>query len=48
MQAQRALRGAGRVSAINLVHAGMPLVQAIAQRWDLWQHGVPVASDVLE
>ncbi len=44
MQAQRTLPGAGRVSAVNLVHAGMPLVEAIVQHWDLWQHGVPGVS----
>ncbi|MGO9932675.1 MAG: purine-nucleoside phosphorylase [Steroidobacteraceae bacterium] len=44
MQAQRALPDAVRVSAVNLVHAGMPLVDAIVQHWDLWQHGVPVAA----
>jgi purine nucleoside permease len=43
MRAQRALADAGRVSAVNLVHAGMPLVEAIVQHWDLWQHGVPAA-----
>ncbi len=43
MQAQRALPGAVRVSAVNLVHAGMPLVEAIVRHWDLWQHGVPGA-----
>jgi purine nucleoside permease len=41
MQAQRALPSAVRVSAVNLVHAGMPLVEAIVQHWDLWQFGVP-------
>jgi purine nucleoside permease len=44
MQAQRALPGAVRIAAVNLVHAGMPLVDAIVQHWDLWQHGVPAAS----
>jgi purine nucleoside permease len=44
MQAQRALPDAVKVSAVNLVHAGMPLVEAIVQHWDLWQHGVPAAS----
>jgi purine nucleoside permease len=44
LQAQRALAGAVRVSAVNLVHAGMPLVEAIVQHWDLWQQGVPGAS----
>jgi purine nucleoside permease len=43
MQAQRALPGAVPVSAVNLVHAGMPLVEAIVQHWDVWQHGVPPA-----
>ena len=41
LQAQRALPGAVRISAVNLVRAGMPLVEAIAQHWDVWQHGVP-------
>jgi purine nucleoside permease len=44
MQAQRALPGAVHVSAVNLVHAGMPLVEAIVQHWDVWQQGVPGAS----
>jgi purine nucleoside permease len=44
MQAQRALPGAGHVSAVNLVHAGMPLVEAIVKHWDVWQHGVPGTS----
>jgi purine nucleoside permease len=43
MQAQRALPSAVRVSAVNLVHAGMPLVEAIVQHWELWQRGVPGA-----
>jgi purine nucleoside permease len=41
LQAQRALSGAVRVSAVNLVHAGMPLVEAIALHWDAWLQGVP-------
>jgi purine nucleoside permease len=41
LQAQRALPDAGRVSAANLVHAAMPLVEAIVQHWDSWQRGVP-------
>jgi purine nucleoside permease len=41
MQAQRALPGAGRVAAVNLVLAGMPLVEAIVAHWDVWQQGVP-------
>ena len=44
LKAQLALPGAGRVSAVNLVHAGMPLVEDIVQHWDLWQNGVPVAA----
>jgi purine nucleoside permease len=44
LQAQRALSDAARVSAANLVHAAMPLVEAIVQHWDSWQHGVPVPS----
>jgi purine nucleoside permease len=44
LQAQRALPGAVRISAVNLVHAGMPLVDAIVTHWDAWQHGVPGAS----
>jgi purine nucleoside permease len=45
LQAQRALPGAVRISADNLVRAGMPLVEAIVAHWDLWQNGVPQASD---
>jgi purine nucleoside permease len=41
LQAQRALPDAVRVSAANLVHAGMPLVEAIVQHWESWQYGVP-------
>jgi purine nucleoside permease len=41
MQAQGALAGAVRIAAGNLVRAGMPLVEAIVHRWDLWQDGVP-------
>jgi purine nucleoside permease len=41
LRAQRALRGAIRISTGNLARAGMPLVQAIVQHWDLWQNGVP-------
>jgi purine nucleoside permease len=44
MQAQRALPGAVTIAAVNLVHAGMPLVEAIVQQWDVWQHGVPAAA----
>jgi purine nucleoside permease len=45
LKAQRALPGAGRVSAVNLVHAGMPLVEAIVRHWDVWQHGPPGGRD---
>jgi purine nucleoside permease len=44
MQAQRALPGAVSIAADNLVHAGMPLVEAIVQHWDEWRNGVPAAS----
>jgi purine nucleoside permease len=41
LRAQRELPGAVRISAVNLVHAGMPLVAAIVAHWDVWQHGAP-------
>jgi purine nucleoside permease len=41
LEAQGALPGAVRISAVNLVHAALPLVAAIVQHWDLWQGGVP-------
>jgi len=41
MQAQRAMGSAVRISADNLVRAGMPLVEAIVRDWNLWQDGVP-------
>jgi len=44
LRAQLALPDAGRISAANLVHAGMPLVDAIVQHWDEWEHGVPATS----
>jgi purine nucleoside permease len=44
LKAQLALPDAVRVSAANLVRAGMPLVEAILKDWDVWQHGVPAAS----
>jgi purine nucleoside permease len=44
LRAQRSLSGAVRISVNNLVHAGMPLVEAIAQHWELWQSGVPTAA----
>jgi purine nucleoside permease len=40
MQAQRALAGAIRISADNLVRAGMPLIEAITGHWELWRNGV--------
>jgi purine nucleoside permease len=45
VRAQRALAGGLRASADNLVLAGMPLVTAIVQHWELWQNGVPAASE---
>jgi len=44
MRAQFALTGAARIAADNLVRAGIPLVNTIAQHWDLWQGGVPSGS----
>jgi len=44
MLAQRKLAGAARISAENLVLAGMPVVTDIVQHWDRWQIGVPGAS----
>jgi purine nucleoside permease len=41
LRAQNALPGAVRIAADNLVRAGLPLVNAIAQHWDLWRDGVP-------
>jgi purine nucleoside permease len=41
LRAQRRLSGAFRIACDNLVVAGMPLVDAIANHWDAWQHGVP-------
>ena len=41
MRAQRALDGALRISTLNLVRAGMPLVDEIIHKWALWQTGVP-------
>jgi purine nucleoside permease len=41
VRAQRALAGAFHASADNLVIAGLPLVQAIANHWEQWQNGVP-------
>jgi purine nucleoside permease len=44
LQAQRALPGAVTIAAVNLVRAGMPLVESIVRQWALWQHGVPAAA----
>jgi purine nucleoside permease len=44
LRAQLALPGAGRIAADNLMHAGMPLVEAIVRHWDQWQNGVPAAA----
>jgi len=41
LQAQRAVPNAFPVATHNLVHAGMPLVADIVQRWDLWKLGAP-------
>jgi purine nucleoside permease len=41
MRTQRALPGAVTIAAVNLVHAGMPLVDDIVRHWDAWQGGVP-------
>lgn len=41
---QRRLMDSATVAADNLVHAGMPLVNAIVAHWDEWQQGVPPAA----
>jgi purine nucleoside permease len=41
--AQRSVDGAIRTSTDNLVHAGLPLVEDIVNRWAQWQVGVPKA-----
>jgi purine nucleoside permease len=41
LRAQLALAGAVRISTDNLVRAGMPLVEDIAQHWDKWRDSVP-------
>jgi purine nucleoside permease len=38
---QFALAGAVKIATDNLVRAGLPLVNDIAQHWDLWRDGVP-------
>jgi purine nucleoside permease len=44
LRAQLALPGAIRIASGNLVRAGLPLVDAIAQHWDQWQGGVPATA----
>jgi purine nucleoside permease len=44
LRTQLALPGAFRTATHNLVRAGMPLIEAIAGHWDLWQNGVPPAT----
>jgi purine nucleoside permease len=39
--AQRALAGAGHTSTVNLVRAGMPLVEDIVTHWAQWEVAVP-------
>ncbi len=41
LRAQLALPHAFHIAAVNLEHAGMPLVEAIARHWDDWKNGVP-------
>ena len=41
--AQRAVEGAVRIAAVNLLHAGLPVVRAIAGHWAQWVDGVPAA-----
>jgi purine nucleoside permease len=41
MLKQRAIDGAIRISTVNLVHAGMPLVANIVANWAQWRVGVP-------
>jgi purine nucleoside permease len=45
LRAQLALPSAIRIATDNLVRAGLPLVDAIAQHWDLWQGGVPAGTE---
>jgi purine nucleoside permease len=44
LRAQLALPDGARIAAANLVHAGLPLVEAIARHWDEWRHGVPALA----
>ncbi len=41
LETQLALPDAVSIAAVNLVHGGMPLVEAIVLHWDTWQKGVP-------
>ncbi len=41
LQAQKALNGAFKIAADNLVHAAMPLVAEISHHWEAWQNGLP-------
>ena len=41
LRVQLALPHTFHVAAVNLEHAGMPLVEAIVQHWDAWRAGVP-------
>jgi purine nucleoside permease len=41
LETQLALPNAFRIATLNLVHAGMPLIDDIVQDWDAWQQGVP-------
>jgi purine nucleoside permease len=45
LRAQLALAGALRIATDNLVRVGLPLVDDIAQHWDLWREGVPAATE---
>lgn len=38
---RRILSGAGTIAVDNLVHAGMPVVDAIIHHWEQWETGVP-------
>jgi purine nucleoside permease len=44
LQAQKALKGAIRISTDNLVLAGMPLVADISHHWESWRNGLPAMS----
>ena len=33
--------GGLRISTTNLVHAAMPVIQAVVSGWSQWQNGVP-------